>query len=154
MTGHQKLLEKILGGNSDANIPFRKLCGLLIELGFEERVRGSHHVFTKLNVDEFVNLQEDGGKAKVYQVRQVRTDPEIRLGTSMKAHRYEVIIYWSREDNAFVADVPELPGCMAHGSTHEGALREVKRAMDLWIETAQEKGRPIPEPKGRRLLFA
>ncbi|MGE5191830.1 MAG: type II toxin-antitoxin system HicB family antitoxin [Deltaproteobacteria bacterium] len=72
----------------------------------------------------------------------------------MKSFRYEVIIYWSREDGAFVADVPELPGCMAHGKTHEAALREAKRAMALWIETAKSKGRPVPEPKGRRLLLA
>lgn len=72
----------------------------------------------------------------------------------MKSHKYEIIIFWSEEDRVFVADVPELPGCMAHGATHEAALRESKKAMDLWIETAKLKGKPIPEPKGRRLLFA
>ncbi len=72
----------------------------------------------------------------------------------MKTFRYEVVIYWSRENDAFVADVPELPGCMAHGKTHESALREAKRAMALWIDTAKAKGRPVPEPKGRRLLLA
>ena len=71
-----------------------------------------------------------------------------------KPYRYEVIIYWSREDNVFVADVPELPGCMAHGTTHEAALREAKKAMDLWVETAKAKGKPVPKPKGRRLLLA
>jgi predicted RNase H-like HicB family nuclease len=68
--------------------------------------------------------------------------------------KYEVIIYWSNEDEAFVADVPELPGCMAHGPTQEGALRSAQDAMDLWLETAREAGKPIPEPRGRRLLFA
>lgn len=72
MTRHEKLLEKILSGGSDANIPFRKLCQLLIELGFEERIRGSHHIFTKLNVEELINIQEEGAKAKPYQIRQVR----------------------------------------------------------------------------------
>ncbi len=72
----------------------------------------------------------------------------------MKTLHYEVIIYWSREDDAFIADVPELPGCMAHGKCHEAALREAKRAMALWIDTAKGKGKPIPEPKGRRLLLA
>jgi predicted RNase H-like HicB family nuclease len=69
-------------------------------------------------------------------------------------NRYEIIIFWSAEDDAFVADVPELPGCMAHGATQEEALANAKEASRLWIETAKEFGDPIPEPKGRRLAFA
>lgn len=69
-------------------------------------------------------------------------------------HRYEVIIYWSDEDQAFVAEVPELPGCAAHGATSETALAEAQRAIDLWLETAREFGDPIPSPKGRRLAYA
>ena len=68
--------------------------------------------------------------------------------------RYEIIIFWSAEDDAFVAEVPELPGCMAHGGTQEEALTNAKEAMQLWIDTAREFGDPIPEPKGRRLVFA
>ena len=68
--------------------------------------------------------------------------------------KYEIIIYWSNEDDAFVADVPELPGCMAHGSTQEEALANVRQAIDLWIETAKEFCDPIPTPKGRRLQLA
>ena len=68
--------------------------------------------------------------------------------------KYEIILYWSDEDSVFVAEVPELPGCMAHGETHESALANVKDATELWIETASEFGRPIPEPKGRRLMLA
>ncbi|MBI2907541.1 MAG: type II toxin-antitoxin system HicB family antitoxin [Chloroflexi bacterium] len=68
--------------------------------------------------------------------------------------KYEVIIYWSNEDQAFVADVPELPGCMAHGQTQEAALQNVKDAMQLWIDTALEFGDPVPEPKGQRLMLA
>ena len=56
--------------------------------------------------------------------------------------------YWSNDDAAFVAEVPELPGCMAHGRTQEAALREVNEAMRLWVETARESGDPVPEPKG------
>ena len=67
--------------------------------------------------------------------------------------RYEVIIYWSREDAAFIAEVPELPGCMADGQTPQEALANAQVIMREWIETARELGRPIPEPKGR-LLFA
>lgn len=68
--------------------------------------------------------------------------------------KYETIIHWSNEDDAFVAEVPELPGCMAHGDTQESALASVKEAVELWIETAREFGDPIPEPKGRRLQLA
>jgi predicted RNase H-like HicB family nuclease len=68
--------------------------------------------------------------------------------------KYEVIIFWSAEDQAFVAEVPELAGCMAHGNSHEEALSNAKTAMQLWIDTAREFGDPVPEPKGRRLVFA
>jgi len=68
--------------------------------------------------------------------------------------RYEIIIYWSAEDEAFVAEVPELAGCMAHGDTYEAALSNAREAMRLWMDTAKEFGNPIPEPKGRRLVFA
>lgn len=69
-------------------------------------------------------------------------------------HKYEIIIYWSTEDNVFVAEVPELAGCMAHGDTEELALKNVKEAIQLWIDTAREFNDPIPEPKGRRLMYA
>jgi len=69
-------------------------------------------------------------------------------------NKYEVIIYWSTEDQAFIAEVPELPGCCAHGSTQEAALANAQDAIRLWVETAREFGDPVPEPKGRRLIFA
>lgn len=68
--------------------------------------------------------------------------------------KYEIIIYWSEEDQLFVADVPELPGCMAHGQSPQLALQNVEEAMQLWIATTKERGLPVPEPKKRRLLFA
>lgn len=68
--------------------------------------------------------------------------------------RYEIIIYWSRDDDAFVAEVPELPGCAAHGDTHEAALANAKAAMALWIESALADGQTVPHPKGARLMFA
>jgi predicted RNase H-like HicB family nuclease len=67
--------------------------------------------------------------------------------------RYEVILYWSDEDQAFIAEVPELAGCAADGATRREALANVETVIEEWIETARELGRPIPEPKGR-LLFA
>jgi predicted RNase H-like HicB family nuclease len=69
-------------------------------------------------------------------------------------NKYEIIIYWSDDDQAFVAEVPELAGCAAHGSTQELALANAQEAIRLWIDTAKEFGDPIPEPKGRRLIFA
>ena len=68
--------------------------------------------------------------------------------------KYEIILYWSEEDSAFIAEVPELPGCMAHGKTHESALKNSKAAIRLWIKTAEEFNDPIPEPKMRRLVYA
>jgi predicted RNase H-like HicB family nuclease len=69
-------------------------------------------------------------------------------------HRYEVIIYWSEDDRVFVAEVPELPGCSAHGDSPGKALANCQDAIDLWLGTAREFGRPIPTPKGRRLQYA
>jgi len=71
----------------------------------------------------------------------------------MPKPRYEVIIYWSDEDQAFIAEVPELPGCAADGKTYRQALANVEVVIQEWIETAKELGRPVPEPKGR-LVFA
>lgn len=67
--------------------------------------------------------------------------------------KYEVIIYWSDKDKAFIAEVPELPGCMADGKTYKEALANVEVIISEWIETAKELGRPIPQPKGR-LMYA
>jgi len=71
----------------------------------------------------------------------------------MKNPNYEMIIWWSQEDEAFVVDVPELPGCMAHGATRVAALRHAEEAIAFWIQTAKDDGLPIPEPKGR-LVYA
>jgi len=68
--------------------------------------------------------------------------------------KYEVIIYWSNDDEAFVAEVPELPGCMSHGPTQSEALANANEAINLWLTTAQELGRTVPLPKGRRLVYA
>jgi len=69
------------------------------------------------------------------------------------SHRYEIILFWSYEDNVFIAEVPELPGCMADGLTYENAIENVELVVKEWIETAEELGRSIPEPRGR-LQFA
>jgi predicted RNase H-like HicB family nuclease len=68
-------------------------------------------------------------------------------------YRYEIIMYWSEEDQAFIAEVPELPGCAADGTTYQEALANVQVIITEWIETAKELGHPIPKPKGR-LMYA
>jgi hypothetical protein len=72
MSQSDRLLLRLLRGTSDANIPFEGLCQLLQRLGFDERIRGSHHIFTKEGVEEILNLQPKGRQAKPYQVKQVR----------------------------------------------------------------------------------
>ncbi len=69
-------------------------------------------------------------------------------------YKYEIIIYWSKEDNAFIAEAPELPGCLAHGNTYEEALKNIKDAIILWLDTAKEFGDPIPKPKEEKLIYA
>jgi predicted RNase H-like HicB family nuclease len=69
-------------------------------------------------------------------------------------YRYEIIIHWSKEDNCFVAEAPELPGCMAHGATDDEALKNLREAITLWIETAKEFGDSVPAPMEKRLVFA
>jgi predicted RNase H-like HicB family nuclease len=71
----------------------------------------------------------------------------------MSDYKYEIIMYWSKEDSAYIAEVPELSGCMADGDTYQEALANVEVVIDEWIETAQMKGRPIPVPKGK-LMYA
>ena len=84
-----------------------------------------------------------------YGESSYHTDSKGRL-----MHKYEIIIYWSNEDAAFVAEVPELPGCAAHCDTQQAALDNVNQAVELWIETAREFGDAVPEPKGARLMLA
>ncbi|MDP8262467.1 MAG: type II toxin-antitoxin system HicB family antitoxin [Candidatus Ancaeobacter aquaticus] len=71
----------------------------------------------------------------------------------MNKYKYEVLIYWSKDDNAYIAEVPELSGCMADGSSYESALKNVEVIIKEWIETAKNAGKPIPDPKGK-LMYA
>jgi len=67
-----KFMRLIMGGVSDSNIPFSALCNLLNRLGFKERIRGDHHIFTRTDIEEIINLQPTGSKAKAYQIKQIR----------------------------------------------------------------------------------
>jgi predicted RNase H-like HicB family nuclease len=77
----------------------------------------------------------------------------LEVATLKNSYRYEIIIYWSEEDQAFIAEVPELAGCAADGTTYQKALSNVQVVIGEWLDTAKELGRPIPESKGR-LMFA
>lgn len=73
--------------------------------------------------------------------------------TTMNKHKYEIVIYWSTEDSAYLAEVPELPGCMADGQTYAEALANAEIVIQEWIDTARELDRPIPQPRGK-LMYA
>ena len=68
--------------------------------------------------------------------------------------KYEIVIYWSNDDKSYIAEVPELSGCMADGKSYSDALSNAETIIEEWIETAKSLKRPIPEPRGRRLIFA
>lgn len=70
----------------------------------------------------------------------------------MKNYKYEVVIYWSSDDNVYIAEVPELPGCLADGESYEEALKNVGIIIDEWMETARLMNRPIPEPRGKSMF--
>mgnify|MGYP003649928411 CR=1 FL=1 len=69
-------------------------------------------------------------------------------------NKYEIILFWSEKDQLFIAETPELSGCSAHGKSREEALKNIDQAVELWIQTAQEFNDPIPQPKGRKLMYA
>jgi len=71
----------------------------------------------------------------------------------IRMYKYEVIVWWSEKDQAYIAEVPELPGCMSDGGTYEEALQNIQIIISEWVETAKELGREIPEPKGK-LMYA
>ena len=142
-------VQTILGGRSDTNIRFDELRALMRYLGFDGRVRGSHHIFDKEGVAEVINLQSRGGHAKRYQVKQVSAvDTQVQVGRLM--YKYEIILYWSNEDEAYVAEVPELPGCMAHGADQESALRKHQgRDAVSGSKRVRELGTPRTGAQGR-----
>jgi predicted RNase H-like HicB family nuclease len=146
----RKTLSKVLGGLADKNIRFQDLKKLLSDLGFSVRIKGDHHIFYKEGVEEIVNLQPlSDGKAKAYQVKQVRVSLNTNFIKEFKMYKYELIIFWSAEDGRYVVEVPELPGCMADGKTYEEAIKNAEVVISEWIETARSLGRELPEPKGR-----
>lgn len=94
------------------------------------------------------------GEASQANSRSVRTNCPSFGGGPVKTHKYELVIWWSDEDDVFVVDVPELPGCMAHGTTLNDAVSNSQDAISFWLEGARELGRAIPRPSGRRSMPA
>jgi predicted RNase H-like HicB family nuclease/predicted RNA binding protein YcfA (HicA-like mRNA interferase family) len=148
------VLFQVLRGSADANIRFSDLRGLLLKNGFVERVKGSHHIFTHDAVAEILKSSTEKLVCKTLSGETSAQDSDsISTGRWERMTKYEIILYWSTEDEAFIAEVPELGGCAADGSTRQEALASVEVVIARWLETARELGRSIPEPKGR-LLFA
>jgi predicted RNase H-like HicB family nuclease len=110
---------------------------------------GSHRVYYRDGVREILNFQNESGWANAYQVKQLIKIIEIQPPGGLM---YAIEIFYSEEDEGFMAVVPELPGCSAFGETQERALKEVKIAIQLWLETAKEIGREIPAPQKRSLM--
>jgi predicted RNase H-like HicB family nuclease len=134
-------------------VPFDGLCALLRRLGFAERTRGSHHVFTAEDIEQILQLAASGERSEALPSQaDARRHPALEspLGGMTMDSRYEIIIYRSDEDGAFVAEVPELPGCMADGKSCQEALANAEQIIQEWIETAQELGRPAPSSPSPR----
>jgi predicted RNase H-like HicB family nuclease/predicted RNA binding protein YcfA (HicA-like mRNA interferase family) len=141
-----------LSGTSDANIRFSDLRNLLLHLGFSERIKGSHHIYFKDGISDNINIQPKGSDAKSYQVKQIRdfiNQHHLTLKKDENKYKYEMIIYWSQPDEAYIVEVPELPGCMADGETYQQAVANAEIIINEWIETALLRNMPIPEPKSR-----
>jgi predicted RNase H-like HicB family nuclease len=152
MGDRDKTLDAVLRGASDKNIAFRDLCSLLERLSFTERIRGSHHIFTRDDVEEILNLQPKRQSKGLSSETSAGRDSQVsvdRRGRMSADTCYEIILYWSNEDQALIAEVPELPGCAADGKNYAQALENVQAVIDEWIETAREMGREIPRPRGR-----
>lgn len=154
VSGFGKFREKILSGDSDANIHFDELCRFLLSLSFDRRIRGDHHIFTKDGVAEILNLQpKRGWQSHTKSNRSEMSLSDTRYQEKKMPIRYELIIYWSEGDKSYIVEVPELPGCMADGPTYAEAVKDAEDVIREWIETASELGRPIPEPRGK-LMYA
>ncbi len=147
-------MQKVLSGHADQNIDFDELRGLLTRLGFTETIRGDHHIFRKQGVRERINIQPRNGKAKAYQVEQIRVilkqyghDEHAIKEVGGMDYKYRMELAWSERDQAWIVRVPELPGALADGPTPEAAIQEAQIIIQQWIETAQADGDPIPPPQ-------
>ena len=137
MGRRKKLLTRILARLSDANIPFEQTRTLLNRMGFSERIVGSHHILAREDVHERPNLQPT--REGMLKLKPPEED------------RFEIDIFWSDEDGAYIALVPAIPSCTAWGETYEEALTKVRTAIRGNIEVAREFDHPIPQPRARQV---
>ncbi len=152
----RKLLVRLARG-AVANVAFDDLCGLAEALGFElRRVSGSHHVFAHPDIPQLINLQSVRGQAKA-----LPGAPTDETGGALRSEirgsavsDYHINVFYSDEDAAYVADIPDLEACSALGASPEQALAEVERAKEAWLSVAREAGKPIPEPRYRPAIYA
>jgi predicted RNase H-like HicB family nuclease/predicted RNA binding protein YcfA (HicA-like mRNA interferase family) len=127
-----KILQKILSGSK--NIRFSDMVKLVQGFGFKlSRTDGSHHIFVKSGILELVNLQ-------------------IEIGGQIMRN-YHINIFYSEDEECYIADIPDLEACSAFGDTPNEALREVLRAKQLWLEAAKMEKKPIPQPKYRPVIY-
>src|SRR6266516_3868385 len=124
--------------------------GLLRSRHVEWRSTVNHQPSTSLQSDDYAQGHLGEGSAESLNRNRER---RANIGTVMKQNSYEMIIWWSAEDNAYLVDVPELPGCMAHGLRRQQAIKNAEEAIKFWIKTAKDDGLEIPQPRGR-LVFA
>lgn len=144
-----KVYEKLMSGNADFNFAFSDLCLLLLKLGYDQRQRGSHLVFTR--GESLINIQNLHGKAN--PTKSVRREKNCKPTISSHSMRgmhdpkdYEISIRWSPDDQCYVARVVAWHGVAAHGDTMEEAAREIQAALTFALEVAEEKGMKIPAP--------
>jgi predicted RNase H-like HicB family nuclease len=136
------------------NVRFEEICHAAETFGFTFRGgKGSHRIYVKPGVRDLLNFQNAKGKAKPYKSNSsCGSLSNANFGRNKMMSKYAIEIFYSEEDEGYIAIAPELPGCSAFGETEEEALTEIKVAMELWLETARKEARPIPQPLGKPLL--
>ena len=157
MTQKQKLLRKILSGSN--NIAFDDMVTLVEAFGFRlSRANGSHHIFENTTIGEQLNLQNKKGKAKPYQIKQFLQLVEqynLNLNSTVRKRMkdYHINLFYSDDDECYIADIPDLKFCSALGDSPEEALREILIAKQVWIESANHSGKKIPIPSYRPVIY-
>jgi predicted RNase H-like HicB family nuclease/predicted RNA binding protein YcfA (HicA-like mRNA interferase family) len=151
----RRLLARLARGDLQ-NVGFTDFCRPLEAFGFAQlRTSGSHRIFAHPAVAELVNVQDVKGQAKPYQIRQVlRLVEQYNLPPGDRGVTdYHINIFYSDEDAAYVADIPDLDACSALGQTPEEALAEVETAKRLSLDAARETGRQVPPPRYRPAIY-
>ena len=149
----EALLARLVAGVVN-NVSFSDAQKVLEALNFEElREKGSHHVYSRRGIPEQLNLQRPRRASEALPTAAARCPcPPLRFkdrGERVMAAVYPIDVFWSEEDNSWVADVPDLAYCSATGETPHEAVAEVELAIEVWLESARSSGRTIPTPSSR-----